>query len=139
MKIQNSQFLSALQIQDEYLKQNPKPSEKDLTATESFQDIFRQKTIELQPEHSIGQEDMKFSKHAASRLADRNITLTDDQMERLIDGTKKAERKGINDSLVLVDKLAFIVNVPNNTVITAMDQTETEQNIFTNIDGAVIA
>ncbi|HPF29605.1 MAG TPA: flagellar protein, partial [Lachnospiraceae bacterium] len=37
-----------------------------------------------------------------------------------------------------VDSLAFIVNVPNSTVITAMDQSETEENIFTNIDGAVI-
>ena len=46
--------------------------------------------------------------------------------------------KGINESLVLVDSLAFIVNVPNKTVVTAMDQTETDTNIFTNIDGAVI-
>ena len=40
--------------------------------------------------------------------------------------------------LVLVDSLAFIVNVPSKTVVTAMDQTETQSNIFTNIDGAVI-
>ena len=51
---------------------------------------------------------------------------------------KKAGEKGIRESLVLVDQLAFIVNVKNNTVITAMDQTETDENIFTNIDGAVI-
>ena len=49
-----------------------------------------------------------------------------------------ASKKGINDSLVLVDNLAFIVNVPNKTVVTAMDQTETDSNVFTNIDGAVI-
>jgi len=30
------------------------------------------------------------------------------------------------------------VNVPSKTVVTAMDQTETQSNIFTNIDGAVI-
>ena len=39
---------------------------------------------------------------------------------------------------MLVDRLAFIVNTKNNTVITAMDQTETNDSIFTNIDGAVI-
>jgi flagellar operon protein len=50
----------------------------------------------------------------------------------------QAKNKGINESLVLVDSLAFIVNVPNRTVVTAMDQTETQSNIFTNIDGAVI-
>ena len=53
-------------------------------------------------------------------------------------GTKKAEQKGIRDSLVIVDQLAFIVNVPNQTVVTAMDSTETNENIFTNINGAVI-
>ena len=48
------------------------------------------------------------------------------------------QRKGVNESLVLVDNLAFIVNVPNKTVVTAMDQEETNANVFTNIDGAVI-
>lgn len=38
----------------------------------------------------------------------------------------------------MVDSLAFIVSVPNQTVITAMDQTEADENVFTNIDGAVI-
>ena len=48
------------------------------------------------------------------------------------------DEKGIRESLVLVDQLAFIVNIPNNTVVTAMQQNETDENIFTNIDGAVI-
>ena len=39
---------------------------------------------------------------------------------------------------VLVDDIAFIVNVPSKTVVTAMDQAETNSNVFTNIDGAVI-
>ncbi|MFR4382765.1 MAG: flagellar protein, partial [Roseburia sp.] len=43
------------------------------------------------------------------------------------------------ESLVVVDSLAFIVNVPSRTVVTAMDQNESENNVFTNIDGAVIA
>ena len=83
-------------------------------------------------------ENVRFSKHAANRLNDRNIELTDRQLERLNDGTKKAGEKGIRDSLVLVDQLAFIVNTKSNTVITAMDQTEADENIYTNIDGAVI-
>ena len=58
--------------------------------------------------------------------------------DRLENGVKQASEKGITDSLVLVDSLAFIVNVPNKTVVTAMDQTEANGNIFTNIDGAVI-
>ena len=51
---------------------------------------------------------------------------------------QKASEKGIKESLVLMDSLAFIVNVPNKTVVTAMDQGESGDNIFTNIDGAVI-
>lgn len=81
---------------------------------------------------------VKFSKHAANRLEQRNIELSDSQIERLNEGARKALGKGINESLIMVDQLAFIVNIPNSTVITAMDQTETEENIFTNIDGAVI-
>ena len=95
----------------------------------------------LQKQQTPGQqtvENVRFSKHAANRLNDRNIELTDRQLERLNDGTKKAGEKGIRDSLVLVDQLAFIVNTKSNTVITAMDQTETNENIYTNIDGAVI-
>jgi len=56
----------------------------------------------------------------------------------LENGVKQASEKGITESLVLVDSLAFIVNVPNKTVVTALDQTEANSNIFTNIDGAVI-
>lgn len=72
------------------------------------------------------------------RLADRRIELSDSQLERLEVGTRKAQQKGIRDSLVMVDQLAFIVNVPSQTVVTAMDSTETDENIFTNINGAVI-
>ena len=82
---------------------------------------------------------MKFSKHAANRLNDRNIELTQDQMDRLNQAAAQAGEKGINESLILVDQLAFIVNVPNNTVVTAMDQKDKSNQIFTNIDGAVIA
>ena len=48
-----------------------------------------------------------------------------------------AAQKGIQESLVVVDELAFIVNIPNKTVITAMDRSDTADNVFTNIDGAV--
>ena len=37
----------------------------------------------------------------------------------------------------MMDNLAFIVNIKNNTVVTALEQGE-DGNVFTNIDGAVI-
>ena len=48
------------------------------------------------------------------------------------------QKQDVSESLVIVDSLAFIVNVPNKTVVTAMDRTESDDNIYTNIDGAVI-
>ncbi len=102
----------------------------------SFEDVLKAKTAEPEKETGVT---LKFSKHATGRLEDRNIEITDSMMERLTEGTVKARDKGIRETLVMVDSLAFIVNVPSQTVVTAMDQTETNENIFTNIDGAVIA
>ena len=95
----------------------------------SFQEILNNKQSEKT-------EGLKFSKHANQRLATRNINLSAEQMERLENGTTKAREKGIRESLVMVDDMAFIVNVSNNTVITAVGSSA--DSIFTNIDGAVI-
>ncbi len=85
---------------------------------------------------AVRSEELKFSKHANERLASRNIDLSDDQYRRLESGAKKAYEKGIKETLVMVDDLAFIVNIKNNTVVTAVN--DGEEKIFTNIDGAVI-
>ena len=86
---------------------------------------------------SVKSNELVFSKHANERLLSRNIDLSEAQLERLLNGTRRAEEKGIKESLVMVDNLAFIVNVRNNTVITAVN--EKDDKVFTNIDGAVIA
>ncbi|EOS36963.1 flagellar operon protein [Lachnospiraceae bacterium A4] len=134
MNINNSQFLSIEQLQNQYLRQQKVNSENKTQQGMSFGEILHKQ----QSQGTQAAEAVRFSKHAANRLSDRKIELTDEQLERLNDGTKKAGQKGIRDSLVLVDQLAFIVNTKSNTVITAMDQTEADENIYTNIDGAVI-
>ena len=131
MKIQDNKFLSIEQLQDQYLNQNKNAVQTKNLDGKSFQEILESSRIK-----STGE--VRFSKNAAGRLADRNIELTSSQMERLQEGTQKAQQKGIKESLVIVDQLAFIVNIPNNTVVTAMNQSDTAENIFTNIDGAVI-
>jgi len=137
MNINNSQFLSIEQLQNQYLKQQKVNSGSKTPQGMSFEEILqKQQGQQIQGTQTTGA--VRFSKHAANRLNDRKIELTDEQLERLNDGTKKAGAKGIKDSLVLVDQLAFIVNTKSNTVITAMDQTEADENIYTNIDGAVI-
>ena len=130
MKLSN-QFSSIEQVTGQYLNKN-KTLEKTSESEVSFSQILKSK------QETKTETELKFSKHAANRLADRNIDLTQEQMQRLENGTKKASEKGINESLVLIDQLAFIVSVKNNTVISAMDQKEANYNIFTNIDGAVI-
>lgn len=121
----NGNFSSIEQVTQTYLS-NPKTvSVRENGKT--FEEVFKEKS-----------EGLKFSKHAGERLAMRNINLTDSQIQRLEEGTQKASKKGIKESLMIMDNMAFIVNVTNSTVITAMDQTDKKENIFTNIDGAVI-
>ena len=127
MDLKTNNFLSIERIRDQYLEE-PKKSVKQSESTVSFKDILESKA----------HEEIKFSKHASQRLLQRNISLSDNQIERLNDAALKAEKKGIKETLVLVDSLAFIVNVPSNTVVTAMDRSEAQDNVFTNIDGAVI-
>ena len=131
MKLQQSQFLSMNELQEQYLKKPSKNTSQINSQGLSFEEIWKQKTEQVAGE-------LRFSKHASNRLADRNLTLSEEQLSRLTEGARRAGEKGIKESLVMVDQLAFIVNVPNNTVITAMDQTQAKDNIFTNIDGAVI-
>ncbi len=134
MDIQKQNFLSIEQLTDRYLNQPKQTDNKEKQPDISFQDVLKQKTL-----HEQGQiGNLRFSKHAAGRLNDRGIELSESQMERLSDGVRKAGQKGIKDSLVIVDELAFIVNVPNSTVVTAIDSAAADDNVFTNINGAVI-
>lgn len=132
MRIQDSEFLTALQLKEQVTGHRGRITpQQNLTGERfSFQEVLQKKVQ--------SDSDLRFSKHASVRLRQRGIDLTDGQLERLMDGTRKAGQKGIKDSLVIVDELAFIVNVPNNTVVTAMDSKDAVENIFTNIDGAVI-
>lgn len=94
--------------------------------TDSFEAIFKEEL-----------EKVKFSSHAQKRLESRNIQLSETELNKLQTAVEKAEMKGAKDSLVVMDKTAFIVNVPNKTVVTAMQVDETQENVFTNIDSVV--
>lgn len=80
-----------------------------------------------------------FSKHALARLERRGIDLPEPTMQRLNAGVERAAAKGARSSVVLVDGTAFVVSVPNRTVVTAVDQAHMRDQVFTNIDSAVIA
>lgn len=126
----NDAYSSINKMTNSVLKHNNIDKNISTDSGNSFENI-----LNSTQEKSV--ENLKFSKHANERLANRNINLSAEQIERLENGTTKAREKGIQESLVMVDDLAFIVNIKNNTVITAMnDKTD---SIFTNIDGAVIS
>ena len=131
MKLQQSQFLSMNELQEQYLRKSLQNPNQVNSSGLSFEEIWKQKTEAVESH-------LRFSKHASNRMADRKLTLSEEQLSRLTEGAKRAGEKGIRESLVMVDQLAFIVNVPNNTVITAMEQSQANENVFTNIDGAVI-
>lgn len=84
-------------------------------------------------------EKVKFSSHALKRLESRNIQLSDDELTKIQSAVEKAEAKGSRDSLVMMDKTAFIVNIPNKTVVTAIEVANSAENVFTNIDSVVFA
>jgi flagellar operon protein len=85
-----------------------------------------------------GTAGIKFSAHATQRLRERQIQFDPETLAKMNDALTKADSKGVQDTLMLTDKAALIVNVPNRTVVTAMDRNNLTGNIFTNIDGAVI-
>lgn len=83
-------------------------------------------------------QELQFSKHAAARVAQRGINMTPGLLGELNQAVEKARNKGAKDVVVIGKEGAFIVNVPNNVVVTTMSTSEMEGNIFTNIDSAVI-
>ena len=79
-----------------------------------------------------------FSKHARARAEERGIEVTDTLMDQLADSVERASAKGATNILAFDATRAFIINIPHGRVITTMSQEEMQENIFTNIDGAVL-
>ena len=113
-------------------KQNDQVDNKNNKTNKSstpFKKVFQEK---------INSSKIEFSKHAKERLQARKINISKAKMERLQKGVQKAETKGARDSLILVDDVAYIVSVKNNTVITAIDGDNMKEKVFTNIDSTVL-
>ena len=80
-----------------------------------------------------------FSRHALQRVERRGVPLDPSTLGRLNEGVGRAAGKGSRASIVLVDGTAFVVSVTNKTVLTAVPQEHMKEQVFTNIDSAVIA
>jgi flagellar operon protein len=108
-----------------------KPQPVSGTSGSSFAAIFQEKLT--------GEPELKFSAHALKRLESRQIALDGNDLARLKEAVNRADAKGAKESLILMDQLALVVSVRNRTVITAVDGDSMKENVFTNIDSAVIA
>ncbi|WP_202077091.1 TIGR02530 family flagellar biosynthesis protein [Caldalkalibacillus salinus] len=104
----------------------------------SSQPFAQQLQQQLERSQVTGQSSLAFSKHALQRMDARGIEVTEDLQMRLNKGLQMAKSKGAKESLFLADGLAFVVNVKNNTVITAMEEAQMQQHVITNIDSAVM-
>lgn len=113
-----------------HLQPDAAPEKISRTQHGGFDDLLHTKIKE--------QEDITFSQHAQERIRFRNIPMTVNEVERLKQGVNEVARKGGKESLVLMDRSAFLVSISNRTVITAIGEQQLKNNVFTNIDSAVI-
>lgn len=81
---------------------------------------------------------LHFSRHAQERLQASGRSLTPQQARAVEEAVDLAAAKGARDSLVLLNDLALVVSVRNRTVITAVSGERMREQVFTNIDSAVI-
>ena len=81
---------------------------------------------------------VRFSAHAQRRLESRQVTLTGADRVRLDQAVDELAQKGSRESLVLMDRMALLVSVPNRTVITVVPQAEAGNSVFTHIDSAAV-
>jgi flagellar operon protein len=95
---------------------------------------FREQLNKLQSETK---DELSFSKHAARRLEERNIEMSDSLMDDLQSAVDEARKKGARDVAVIGRQGIFIVNVPNNVVVTTMAEDDMKNKTLTNIDSAV--
>jgi flagellar operon protein len=85
-----------------------------------------------------GKQEVKLSAHAEKRLRERNITLAQEDLDKINAAVKEAASKGARESLIIYEGLALITNIRNNTIVTAMGGNQGVSQVFTNIDSAVI-
>ncbi|HKL41029.1 MAG TPA: TIGR02530 family flagellar biosynthesis protein, partial [Clostridia bacterium] len=127
--ISNDYVLNRSRINGVNDTQKKQVNNVNLTNNKSFKEVLDQ----------ISKKDkVIFSKHAIQRLEKRNINLSTDDINQISDAVNKAKAKGVKEALIILRDNAFITSIKNNTVITATTGEDLKENVFTNIDGAVI-
>lgn len=126
--IENLNDLKLRQLQVNPVQVNSQSTVKKKDAT--FDQMLQEKMEQAQS--------LQFSKHSKERMEQRGIEMTPDLLQQMNTAANHARSKGAKDVVMIGPQAAFIVSIPNNTVITAMNGNEMKNNIFTKIDSAVL-
>lgn len=113
---------------------NPLEAQKNRPKSEGGDSAFK----ELLEQRLKEESQVSFSRHAMERVMERNVDISSGRLERLNEGVKMAEQKGLKAPLILMDSTAFVVNVKNNKVVTVVNEDSLKGTVFTNIDGTVM-
>jgi flagellar operon protein len=102
-----------------------------------FRGLIDRELLQPQVRPSDIGPDIKVSTHATKRLQERNIELDGNEFMKLKEAIGKLRAKGGHDSLVITNKAAYVVDVDKNTVVTAVDKNNMNENVFTKIDSTI--
>jgi flagellar operon protein len=122
-----NQKINRLTVIEAPKKQEEKNNPEEVPKESDFKEIFDSKL-----------KDLKISGHAAKRLKERNLEMDPVEYLKLKEAVSQLKKKGGNDSLVITGKAAYIIDVKNKTIVTAMDKENMENNVFTKIDSTMV-
>ncbi|HCT63694.1 MAG TPA: flagellar biosynthesis protein [Lachnospiraceae bacterium] len=83
-------------------------------------------------------KELQLSKHAKERVLERGIDVDTQLMTTLNEAAQAARQKGATNTVLIGQDAAFVVNIPNGIIVTAISAEELKNNVFTNIDSAVL-
>lgn len=92
----------------------------------------------LNQQYKEKNQELQLSKHAKERVEERGIDVDTNLMTTLNEAAETARLKGAVNTVMIGQDAAFVVNIPNGIIVTAISAEELKNNVFTNIDSAVL-
>ena len=106
--------------------------------TSEFKGLLDGAIDQSNPQITKQEKGIQLSTHAMRRLQERNISIDKEEYTKLQTAMDRLKLKGGQDSLVITGKAAYIVDVPKNTIVTAIDKDSIGENVFTKIDSTIL-
>lgn len=80
---------------------------------------------------------LKFTPEASAKMQMMGVRLNEGQYEKLMEGVREAAAKGSQQSLVMMDGLAFVVDVGEGKILDVSDRSRLDTKAYTQIDSVV--